>query len=54
MLTAISHKTRPVMQVEDTVGAGDSFAAAFLHAHLSGASLKVMTVTHVFAVSIAC
>ena len=42
------------MQVEDTVGAGDSFAAAFLHAHLSGASLKVMTVTDAFAVSIAC
>lgn len=29
------------VQVEDTVGAGDCFAAAFLHAHLSGASLKV-------------
>ncbi len=40
------------MQVEDTVGAGDCFAAAFLHAHLSGASLKVMTMTVVFAIAV--
>ena len=50
----MTHKTCPVMQVEDTVGAGDSFAAAFLHAHLSGASLKVTTVTDLSAVSTAC
>lgn len=38
--TATAHVPAPVAKVVDTVGAGDSLAAGFLHARLRGASLE--------------